>query len=80
VYFLVLLPAVSPAAGITGDVGRAYYMEKRGDGVPIILRESERLSGKKPIYQLIDDSELLLTIYAAEPESFKTFAATAPRT
>ncbi len=59
------LLAESPTAGITGDVGRAYYMEKRGDGVPIILRESERLSGKKPIYRLIDDSELLLTIYAA---------------
>ena len=32
------------------------------DGVPIISSESERLSGKKPTYRLIDDSELLLTI------------------
>ena len=63
------LLAESPAAGITSDVGRVYYMEKRGDGVPIILRESEKLSGKKPIYQLIDDSELLLTIYAARTEN-----------
>ena len=41
-------------------------MERRGDGVPIILSESERLPEKKPIYQLIDESELLLTIYSAD--------------
>lgn len=53
--------------GVTGaNVGRTYFLEKRGDGVPIILRESERVSGKKPVYQLIDDAELLLTIYSAE--------------
>ena len=62
------LLAESPVAETIGDVGRGYYMEKRGDGVPIILRESERLSGKKPVYRLIDDSELLLTIHAAEME------------
>ena len=43
----------------------AQRMEKRGDGVPIIMDESERLSGERPTYKLIDDSELLLTIYSA---------------
>ena len=43
-------------------------MEKRGEGVPIIVSESEKLSGKKPIYQLIDDSELLLTIFSNRTE------------
>ena len=62
------LLAESPVVETIGDVGRGYYMEKRGDGVPIILRESERLSGRKPVYRLIDDSELLLTIHAAEME------------
>ena len=55
----------SPVADAVGDVGRHFYMEKRGDGVPIILHESEELSGKTPLYQLIDDSELLLTIFSA---------------
>jgi ATP-dependent DNA helicase RecG len=41
-------------------------MEKRGDGVPIILNESEKLAGKKQIYRLIDNSELLLTIYSVK--------------
>jgi len=48
------------------DVGRRFLMEKRGDGIPIIMKESEKLSGKRPIYRVIDDSELLLTIYAAD--------------
>ncbi|NQU02864.1 MAG: putative DNA binding domain-containing protein [Syntrophaceae bacterium] len=58
----------TPVAEAVGDVGRGYFMEKRGDGVPIILNESEKLSGKKPIYRLIDDSELLLTIFSARME------------
>ena len=62
------LLAETPVARTVGDFGRGFYMEKRGDGVPIILSESERLSGKKPIYRLIDDSELLLTIYSARME------------
>lgn len=59
------LLAETPVAGGMGDVGRGYYMEKRGDGVPIILRESQRISGRTPEYRLIDDSELLLTLYSA---------------
>ncbi|MBT3227027.1 MAG: transcriptional regulator [Deltaproteobacteria bacterium] len=46
---------------------RAFIMDKRGEGVPIILSKSEILSGKKPVYYLIDDSELMLTIFAATP-------------
>ena len=43
-------------------------MERRGDGVPIILRETRELSGKQPEYCLIDNSEVLLTIPAAALE------------
>ena len=45
---------------------RHYFLERRGEGVPIILTESEKLSGRIPEYQLLDDSELLLTIYSAQ--------------
>jgi len=41
-------------------------MDKRGEGVPIILACSEQLSGKTPEYRLIDESELMLTIYAVD--------------
>jgi predicted HTH transcriptional regulator len=63
---LTSLLAECPVDATAGQVGRGYYMEKRGDGVPIILRESETLSGRVPHYRLVDDSELLLTIFAAQ--------------
>lgn len=46
---------------------RNFIMDKRGEGVPIIITESEKLSGRKPVYRLLDDSELMLTIFAAQP-------------
>jgi predicted HTH transcriptional regulator len=46
---------------------RGFLMDKRGEGVPIILEESKKLSGKLPEYKLLDDSELMLTIFAASP-------------
>jgi len=52
----------------SGAVGRTRIMDRRGEGVPIILTESERLSGKRPAYRLIDDAELMLTIFAASPD------------
>ena len=47
-------------------VARGKFLEGRGEGVSIILRESEKLSGYKPVYTLRDD-ELCLTIYPAPP-------------
>ena len=44
---------------------RTHMMERRGDGVPIILKESHDLSGTYPDYTLIDDAELCLTIWSA---------------
>ena len=46
-------------------IGRSHLMDRRGDGVPIILRESQELAGRPPEYTLIDDSELRLIIWAA---------------
>jgi len=51
--------------GVTTE--RKFLMDKRGEGVPIIFSESEKLSGKRPKYLLIDETELMLTIYAAQP-------------
>lgn len=45
------------------------YMETRGDGVPIILELSEKLSGKRPMYVLFDD-ELRLTIWGNPKAKF----------
>ncbi|MDP3097002.1 MAG: ATP-binding protein [Syntrophales bacterium] len=44
---------------------RSHMMDKRGEGVPIILERSAKLSGRTPEYKLIDNTELLLTIWSA---------------
>ena len=51
---------------IQGSGERQFFMERRGDGVPTILRETRDLSGQNPEYQLIDNSDLVLTIPAAD--------------
>lgn len=47
------------------ETNRETLMDKRGEGVRVILDNSESLSGKTPSYQLFDETELVLTIYAA---------------
>ncbi|MGH7823098.1 MAG: ATP-binding protein, partial [Candidatus Binatia bacterium] len=64
---ITTLLAKCPVEDPAGEVRRRFYMEKRGDGVPIILAESQKLSGREPHYRLIDDAELQLTIWAAKP-------------
>lgn len=64
---LTSLLAKCPVADPSEELGRQFLMDKRGDGVPIILAESEKLSGRPPEFRLIDDAELMLTIYAASP-------------
>ena len=64
---LTTLLAKCRAVDPTGEIARQFLMEKRGDGVPTILDESLRLSGRRPEYQVIDDAEVLLTIHGAGP-------------
>ncbi len=44
---------------------RKHFLERRGEGVGIILQQSEELSGRKPVYE-VRDEELHLTIFAAK--------------
>ena len=64
---IVSLLARCPVA--EDGLARRYMMERRGDGVPIILDESRDLSGRCPEYTMIDDSELRLVIWAAGTEA-----------
>ena len=57
-----------PVGSVRGSEDRQYFMERRGDGVPIIQRETSELSGRPPEYCLIDGSEVRLTIPAAAQE------------
>ena len=59
-----LLSELSIDDEMGNTVSRRYFLERRGEGVGIILNESESLSGKRPVYELLG-SELKLSIYAA---------------
>ncbi len=59
-----LLSELSIGDEIGQAVNRRYFLERRGEGVGIIFRESESLSGRKPVYNL-SGGELNLTIHAA---------------
>jgi predicted HTH transcriptional regulator len=65
---LTSLLARTPIGLDNKSIQRGFMMDKRGEGVPIIITERKELSKKEPDYTLIDDSELLLTIYALEAD------------
>ncbi len=44
---------------------RTHIMDKRGEGVPVILSRTADIAGEFPVYRMIDESELLLVIPAA---------------
>jgi len=48
--------------------GKQALIERRGEGVPTIIGESQKLSLQLPEYRMSSDQELLLTIYAANKE------------
>lgn len=60
---LARCPVPATLSGL--DTERRTLMDRRGEGVGVILERSERLSGVRPTYQVIDEVELVLTIWAA---------------
>ncbi len=64
-----LLAKCRVPVGLSGlETPRSTLMDKRGEGVGWILERSRQLSGRAPVYELFDDSELRLTIFAASFE------------
>ena len=60
-----LLSELTVEDNVGRQVVRRYFLERRGEGVGIILDESAALSGKAPVYEQIDET-LHLTIFAAK--------------
>ncbi|MFV2064180.1 MAG: RNA-binding domain-containing protein [Chloroflexota bacterium] len=60
---IVSLLARRPTPEAEG-LGRSYMMDRRGDGVPIIIEESTSIAGRPPVYSVVDDSEVRLVIWA----------------
>ena len=57
-----------PTSGIQGAGGRLFIMERRGDGVPIIRRETRELAGRLPRFDLVGGTDLRVTLPAASTE------------
>ncbi len=58
----------TPVSGVRGADERVYIMERRGDGVPIIQRETEQLAGRPPHFEMIGAAELRVTLPSAPTE------------
>ena len=46
---------------------RRYFIERRGEGIGIIEDETFALAGRKPVFELLGERELKLTLPAASP-------------
>ncbi len=64
---------------IHGSAHRRYFMERRGDGVPAILRETRELAGRPPEYRLLNGAEVLLLIPAAPQDATSSRAVVTVR-
>ena len=61
------LLARCPVGKSRNGIHRDFMMDRRGEGVPIIINETKKLTGAPAIYELIDQTELLLRIPARLP-------------
>ena len=52
---------------IAGAGDRQYFMEQRGEGVPVIYEETHGLTGRDPVYELLGGAELRLTLSSSLP-------------
>ena len=52
---------------IVGAGDRQYFLEQRGEGVPVIYEQTRELTGRDPAYELLGGAELRLTIPSARP-------------
>ena len=61
---LARCPVPSDIPGL--DTPRTMLMDRRGNGVPAILERSRQLSGIQPVYEVLGNAELRLTIFASD--------------
>lgn len=57
-----------PVGAISGSDHRGFLMERRGDGVSIIRKETLEATGALPRYKVVDESSLVLIVPAAKLE------------
>ena len=56
-----------PVGDVPGAGGREYFIQRRGEGIPVIEDETFALAGRKPVFELIGERELKVSLPAASP-------------
>ena len=56
-----------PVEETVGAGERRYFIERRGEGIGVIEEETFALAGRRPVFELIGERELKLTLPAASP-------------
>ena len=56
-----------PVEETAGAGERRYFIERRGEGIGVIEDETFALAGRKPVFELMGERELKLTLPAASP-------------
>ncbi len=64
-----------PVGDVPGSGGRQYFIERRGEGVGVIEDETFAVAGRKPVFELVGERELKLTLPAAKPPLREGLAA-----
>ena len=54
-----------PTGEVRGRGDRRYFMERRGDGVPIIMRETLGASGKSAQFRVVADADVVVVLPSA---------------
>lgn len=56
-----------PVGGVPGSGGRQYFIERRGEGIGVIEDDTFAVAGQEPVFELVGERELKLTLPAAKP-------------
>ena len=56
-----------PVEETVGAGERRYFIERRGEGIGVIEEETFALAGRRPVFELIGERELKLTLPGASP-------------
>ncbi len=57
-----------PVGDVDGSGDRRHFMERRGDGVPVILRETLGASGREAEYRVVGEADVVVIMPSAPAE------------
>ncbi len=56
-----------PVGDMAGAGDRQYFIERRGEGIAVIEDQTRALTGRPPVFEMVGERELKLTLPAASP-------------